>query len=302
MPVPAQPVARLNLPRLVARVNAATGAALQLDGASEHGESGGAGFVHWPDGRDAVLTVSPLELVAAQHAAHVLLGVKTAGLPVPRHDLIVPLDGGSVAVVQERLFGEPATWVDEKVVDAMVAMNDRFADLLVGRPDVPAASSYLRHSAPAISGHEALNAYSSRARRVLRHIREVGSDEQELTGEDLVHLDYTSGNVLFDPAGEVSGVVDWNFGVARGDRHFALVKTRLDLSWCLLDPTVDKHHVQVEAVERLDEILHARVPAEVLQRYWACWTLYQLPWAISFEKAEVVDMFLSLAEEHLHIG
>lgn len=301
MPVTAQPVARLDLPSLVARVNAATGAGLQLDGASEHGESGGAGFVHWPDGRDAVLTLSPLELPAAEHTAQVLLGVKAAGLPVPRHDLMVSLDDGSVAVVQERLPGEPSTFVDEEVVDAMVAMNDRFAGLLAGRPDVPVPSLFLRRSAPAMPRHEIVDGHGSQARGVLRRIRDISLDGQEPAGDDLVHLDYTSGNVLFD-ATAVSGVVDWNSGVARGDRHFALVKTQLEFSWGLLDPTVDRHHVQVEAVERLDEILHARVRPEVLRRYWACWLLYQLHWAISFEKAEVVDMFLTLAEDHVRIS
>lgn len=56
----AQPARRLDSPRLVAQVNARTGADLRPGGASEHGELKGVGYVSCPDGREAGLTRSPL--------------------------------------------------------------------------------------------------------------------------------------------------------------------------------------------------------------------------------------------------
>lgn len=173
--LPGSPSRRVDLPRLLAEVNAATGAGLRLLGASEHGESGGAGFVEWPDGRDAVVTRSPLDLAAARLTADVLAAGQAQGLPVPRHDLIVALGDGGVAVVQQRLAGRPSSWVDAGVVEAMVDTNDRFAGVLADRPDVAIPALYLRHSAPVAPRHQVLHAYSARARRLLSRIRAVGA-------------------------------------------------------------------------------------------------------------------------------
>jgi hypothetical protein len=54
--------------------------------------------------------------------------------------------------------------------------------------------------------------------------------------------------MLYDQSGRVTGIVDWNFGVARGDRHFALVKLRNDLD--------NRTNVVSEAVQLLDDFLH----------------------------------------------
>ncbi|MGW0231485.1 hypothetical protein ACWDWO_24520 [Actinopolymorpha singaporensis] len=115
-------------------------------------------------------------------------------------------------------------------------MNEHFAHALAARPDVPAQQLWLHRGSLEYPRHDLLVDYDTRTRRMLDLIREAGRDgPDELTGDDLVHPDYTPLNVLFDQAGQISGIVDWNGGVARGDRHFALVGLRADLTPSALD-------------------------------------------------------------------
>lgn len=187
-----------------------TNSGLVLVGLDEQiGGTSGAAYVRWPNGRDAVLTRTTTPLDRMQQTAEVLAMARSKGLPVPRHDLILPLADGYLAVVQERLPGRPSRHIDIHVVETMVAANERFAGLLADRSEVPV----------------------------------VGPT----AGSDLVHTDYIPDNVLYDENGRVTGIVDWNFGVARGDRHFALIKLRNDLD--------NRANVEPEAIQRLDEIL-----------------------------------------------
>ncbi|WP_020576204.1 aminoglycoside phosphotransferase family protein [Actinopolymorpha alba] len=283
---------------LVAEVNSRAGCDLAMVGVADHGESGGAVYVRWPEGRDGVVTRSPGPLEQAHRTAEVLAMARSRGLPVPRHDLIVELSDGTVANVQERLPGKPARRVDVSVIDAMLAMNERFAGLLVDRHDVPVPPMYLRRSGPVFPRHETLKGYDDRTRRLLKLIRDVGRSEQpEMVGDDLVHTDYTVPNVLFDDAGQITGVIDWNFGVARGDRRFALVKLRFDLTWAAASPGGDR--VKQEAIDRVDEALDASLEPSVLRMYWAHWTLYQLHWAILGHTREVIDLHIRLGEIRL---
>lgn len=105
--------------------------------------------------------------------------------------------------------------------------------------------------------------------------------------------------MLFDRTGHVSGVVDWNFGVARGDRRFALIKTRFELAWCRLNPAADQHHVQPSAIDQLDQILDTQIEPHLLQLYWAHWSLYQLDWTIRHEPTDAINLHLDLAESRL---
>lgn len=204
---------------------------------AELGDSGGAAYIRWPDGRVGVLTRPVTTLERMQLTAEVLAFAKEWGLPVPRHELVVRLRDGEVAVVQERLPGAPVERVTVGVIDAMWAMNERFAGLLADRPEVPIPSLCLRQSGPDYPRHELLERYSDRTRRMLRRIRQLGAEPPlEMIGSDLLHLDFARGNVLFDERGQVSGVVDWNLGVARGDRRLALACLRNDLEWSVLNP------------------------------------------------------------------
>lgn len=285
---------------LVAEINERAGCQLSLLGLAEHGGSGGAVYVRWPDGRDGVVTRTPTSIARMRQTADVLAGARSRGLPVARHDLVVGLADGSVAVVQQRLPGTPPRRVDAGVIDAMVAMNDRFAGLLVDRPDVPIPPLHLRHSGPVYPRHEVLEGHNDRSRRLLRRIREIGEAEpHEMTGDDLVHPDYTLGNVLYDDRNQVTGVVDWNWGAGRGDRHFALVRIYTDLYWSTLGHDGGEYGVQRSAFDRLDEVLESRLDPDALRLYWAHTTLNQLHWAILYHSPRVIDLFLRFGENRL---
>lgn len=53
---PRVPERRVDAERFVSQINASAGTALALIGVADHGESGGAVYAEWPDGRAAVIT------------------------------------------------------------------------------------------------------------------------------------------------------------------------------------------------------------------------------------------------------
>jgi aminoglycoside phosphotransferase (APT) family kinase protein len=282
---------------VVAAINRRAGAGLTVVGRAPDGELGGAIYAQWPDGRPAVVTRFLHSPAEARRTAEVLAYVRARGLPVPRHDLVVDLDDG-VVFVQERLPGTPPRHLTVAAVDAMVEINDRFAGALVARPDVPVRPLCLTRSGDPYPRHETLREHSARSRRILGEIRRIGRREpHEMTGADLVHVDLTAANVLFDENGNATGVVDWNLGAYRGDRLFALVKTRFDREWFVRSPDADPG--ENAAVAHLDEILADRIAPATLRMYWAHWMLYQLHWAIRTGPAEVVDWHLDMAESRL---
>lgn len=77
--------------QLVTEVNHQAGCDLSLVGVAEHGVSGGAVYVQWPDGRNGVITRSPASVARMEQTAEVLAEARAAGLPVPLHDLVVEL-------------------------------------------------------------------------------------------------------------------------------------------------------------------------------------------------------------------
>ena len=115
---------------------------------------------------------------------------------------------------------------------------------------------------------ETIGAYGPSGDRLLTRLLEVdGGRPHRMTGDDLVHTDYSPGNVLFDDAGQVSGVVDWNFGVARGDRHYALI----GLQWGSVGARTIKPQEMAyieAAVSELGPVLRSR--------YEAHWATYQV--------------------------
>lgn len=170
------------------------------------------------------MTRTRTELAIMRQTAGVLNDLRSRGLPVPAHQLVVELADGYVAVVQERLPGRHVDVLDSATTGAFLAMNDRFADLLRDHPQVPRPRAF-----PAGYGvfERTVGQIGERGRRLLERLLEVdGGRPFRMAGDDLVHTDYTPGNVLFDAAGNVSGVVDWNAGAVRGDRHYALLAMR----------------------------------------------------------------------------
>lgn len=285
---------------LVRRINQRAGCGLVYLGDAELGETAGAGYVRWPDGRRSVVTQATVPAARMRQTAEVLEMARSRGLPFPRHELTVELDHGVVAVVQERLSGNHAARVDVHVIDALVAVNDRFAGLLADRPDTAIPPLNLSRGDAVDFRPEVVSRYSDRSRRLLRRIREIGAaSAEEMTGVDLVHLDFTVPNVLFDDAGRVTGVVDWNNGVARGDRHFSLVKLLFDLTWDAASPGGGRQHVQVGAIDRLETLLRQRVAPRLRQLYWGHWTLTMLSWTIASGDPAAVDVHLELGERGL---
>jgi hypothetical protein len=128
---------------VVAEINGRTHSGLTLVGLAEQvGGTSSAAFVRWPDGREAALTRTTTPLPVMQQTARVLATARVHGLPVPRHDLVLELADGYVAVVQERLPGRQIRDVDAVVIDALVSMNGRFADLLADQRDVPRPAAF----------------------------------------------------------------------------------------------------------------------------------------------------------------
>lgn len=214
---------------VIEEVNARTGSGLVLTGlADQVGGSSSAAFVAWPDGRDSAMTRTHTPLAVMRQTASVLNDVRRQGLPVPAHQLVLELADGYVVVVQERLPGHHVDSLDSTTAAAFVAMNDRFRGALRDHPEVPRPRAFPDVSSGYGAFEHTVGRLGERGRRLLERLLEVdGGRPFRMQGDDLVHTDYTPGNVLFDDAGNVSGVVDWNSGAARGDRYYAL----LGLQW-----------------------------------------------------------------------
>ncbi|WP_157973746.1 phosphotransferase [Desertihabitans aurantiacus] len=282
---------------LVDAVSTAAGTRLGYEGRADRGTSGGAVLVVLPDGRPGVLTRFLGPLSQARDTALVLDEARRQGLPVPRHHFIAQV-GPDVLVVQERLPGQPPDEATPDVVAAVIGINERFVSVLRACPDVPTVPLCLSRSGHPHPRHEVLARHSDRSRRVLERIRSLaGGEVEEAVGDDLLHIDLTLDNILFDDAGSVTGVVDWNLGAHRGDRHLALVKTRFDLEWALREPGTLPECAA--AAEHLDSHLAATVEEGTLLRYWAHRVLYQLHWILQSGPQQVIDWHLELAETKL---
>jgi len=275
----------------VGYVNRATGAGLVFVDEANRGETAGAVFVRWPDGRPAVLTRSTVDAARSRQTAGVLAVARPAGVPVPRLDRVVELADGVVVVVQERMPGEPPEVVDDRVLDAVVAVNERFAELVAARSDIPVAPA---DAAPDAGWAEAVGQYSPRSRRLLRRIKPLTGGRAN-GGGDLVHPDLTTPNVLFDADGSLSGVVDWNGGAFRGDRHGALVKLLFDSTWDAACPG-GTDRVRPGALDRLEAHLRETVDTDRLRRHWAWWSLTILDWTIRSRDPLGIDVHLALGE------
>ncbi|MFF0263954.1 phosphotransferase [Kribbella sp. NPDC004536] len=276
------PVPKLDVRQLLDEVNRATGAGLQYVSQAVGGEVGAA-FVRWPDGRDAVLTRGAGGLGELRRTAEALDVARGRGLPVPRYELLAELPGG-VGVVQERLPGKPPVHVDRKLLEAMVALAERFAGIA---PELPVPSLYLLESGPGFCLHESLERCDDRTRRLLGWVHEVGRGEPGgMSGDDLVHLDFHTGNVLVDDTGTVTGIVDWD-GIGRGDRHFGLVTLRFDA------------HVRTIDLAWFDELLDHVVEPAVLRLYWAHMALRMVDWSIRHHTPADTTRWLDFAARRM---
>lgn len=277
-------VVKVDGQRLVDQVNRASGAGLTFAGSAGDGEVGAA-YVRWPDGRAGVLTRGDGSPDDLRRTAEVLDVVRRHGLPVPRYELLAELPDG-IGVVQERLTGQPPTRIDRALLESMIAITDRFAGLAAKVPELPVPSMHLLESGPGFCLHESLRAYDDRTRRVLDWVHEVGRDEPStMTGDDLVHLDFHTGNVLVDDTGRITGIVDWD-GIGRGDRRFGLVTLQFDAHARLPDVRLDW----------FDELLESVLSPGVLRLYWAHMTLRMVDWSIRHHAPADTTRWLGFAE------
>jgi aminoglycoside phosphotransferase (APT) family kinase protein len=262
----------------VAEINDRTGSGLEFVGLAEQaGGTSSAAYVRWPDGRECALTRTDIPLEWMLRTAEVVSMARAAGLPVPRHDLVIELSDGRLAVVQERLPGRPASQVDPSRIEAMVLANEQFAGLLTDRNDVPGLPFFLQPDGfDNQTRYQALETYSDRSRLLLRRIREIERiGRHETIGHDLVHPDYGLGNVLFDESGDITGIVDWNGGATRGDHRFALLKLSINIA-----AEGNQYGVRPDARDCLDEIVNTTIDPVLLRLYWAQWTLRKVSHAI----------------------
>lgn len=276
---------------VVEEINARTGSGLVVTGlADQIGGVSSAAFVEWPDGRRSALTRPRTALPLMQLTAAVLNEAREQGLPVPAHQLVLELSDGYVAVVQERLPGHHVDTLDQETVAAFVAANERFTGLLRRHPEVPPPPAFPAAGPGYGAFEETLGRYSQRGRRLLSRLLEVdGGRPLRMRGDDLVHTDYSPGNVLFDDSGQVSGVVDWNFGAARGDRHYALI----GLQW----GSVGARTIKADELTRIDAALAGLDPG-LRRSYEAHWAVYRAHRSIAERfSADRIEADLIFAEE-----
>lgn len=287
-------VARLDAPRVVAAITAAGGPSVELVRPLAGGAVG-AWLVRRAGGGLSVLTWSPPPppgvAAGAFGAARTLMGLaRAAGVPTPRDEDVIALADGGVALLQEHLPGVPPSTASAALVDRVVELAELRRGLLRDTrfADEP-CPLHLTTSGPGFCHHEPLRRHSAETRSILDRIEAIGAElGDSLTGDDLVHFDYTLGNVLVDEHDphRVVGVVDWD-GARAGDLVLDLVVLRFDLSWRAPD-VGDRLGRQV--VEATDERAHRLA--------WAHVSLRLIDWTIRHQP-EAVDHWTTLARRHL---
>jgi hypothetical protein len=260
--------------------------------------------VTWPDGHRGVLTWRPGSTLAGLRAGPlaVMEALRRSGYPAPAVELAVELTaagrdgragtatpaGPAVVLVWELLPGAPLGRVTPEVLDQAIALSDRHAGALAGRPAIPAFRLFLTSDGPGFCQHAPLRGHSDRTRRLERWVTGVGARHPDiLDGDDAVHADFQPGNFLAEH-GRITGVVDWD-GAARGDRRLDLVTLRFGLHALETDPGV---------VRRLDRLLDT-FPAGVLAPMWAHLGLRMTDWMIRHYTPAHVEHWLGLAEQRM---
>ena len=284
---------------MIDKINELTGAGLELEGRAAAGALGGAVLVSWPDSRPAVVTVFHGDVAAAHRVAAAVNALAAVGLPVPRHDLVVDL-GDSVAFVQQRLPSRSTRKFSETQVDAICAINDRFAGAAAAVTEVLPVSGWFlpdgRRTHDRVLG--LAKGEGQRAATVVDDLVAVAeANFDRLGGDDIVHVDLNAANVLFDERDRATGVVDWNLGIFTGPKDLALVQTRFDREWFVQSPATES--VETAAARYLDQILAERIDQPRLRAWWAFWLLHWLPKAFSLQQPSIVGWHLDLAEERV---
>ncbi len=115
-------------------------------------------------------------------------------------------------------------------------------------------------------------------------VQELPDVPECLPGDDLVHFDFHPENVLVDPAGAVTGVVDWD-GAGRSHGYFDLFTLRFDLA-----------RRAPELGRWLAAQLQGTAPDGVVLACWAHLSLHLVDWSIRHFSAPYVTTWLGVAE------
>jgi phosphotransferase family enzyme len=271
---------------MAATVRENAGVALRVDGPCPGGQVGAA-YVTWPDGHRSVLKWRPgVRLADLSGGPLAVAGTARAGgYPAPAVELAIQT-GDAVVSVWELMPGAPAGRVTAGLLEEALALNDRQAGLLAGRPDIPPVDLYLTGDGPGFCLHSPLREHSDRTRALHRWIAAVGAGSPRcLAGEDAVHCDFQPTNILAD-GDRITGIVDWD-GAGRGDRRLDLVTLRFGLHATPADAGV---------IARLDQVLDG-MPAGELAPLWAHMSLRMTDWAIRHFAPADVDHWLDLADQ-----
>ena len=281
-------------------LNAQTGSQFTFLGMAELGETNAAAYVQWPDGRQGVLTRTRYPIQHLKRTAEILDSARARGIPVPRYELIIQVQDWTV-IVQERLPGAPLAGRphDLPMMEAILALNESFAGLLIDRPDVPTLemSSATEVTAEALRDTARSNATTTAPGNYSPGFaKSTRPATGPITGHDLVHGDFSPPNILFDEGGNLTGIVDWHdHTLYRGDRRYSLVPLRFELAWAIVRgwTTVDP-----AALRRLDEALDTIEPA-TLRLYWTHPSLNLLAAMIREDRHTDVDHLLTIAWSRL---
>jgi aminoglycoside phosphotransferase (APT) family kinase protein len=268
---------------------------LEIVGVTDEGQSGAA-YVRWPDGHESVVTTAFASLSHMQATARILAEVRELGIPVPVHEVLFDCGDGIVAVVQERLPG--ATWPTAQatpdMIGAIVTMNDRFAGLLADRPDIVLPDFRPRFPRdPAVIN--LVERDDQRACAMVQTVRDA-LDRQGPGGDDLLHSDLTVANTLFDDHGQITGIIDWNYGAKRGDRQYGLVKLLHTLSYAV---HTTKSVRATDSMRQLDEILAERLDSATFRSYWADQTINMMYVSRRWGSEADFRTYLRMGEERL---
>jgi aminoglycoside phosphotransferase (APT) family kinase protein len=290
-----QRASRLDGDAVIRAIRAAGGPALTIREPLRGGEVG-AFTVERDDGTEWVLTVDPPLAPGEQgtpfdDALELMALARDWGVPVPRYDTVIPLADGSVAVLQERVPGVPVTDATAALVDHVIGLAEIRRNLVAGtRFDGRGFNLFLTASGPGFCHHEPMRTHSDETRALVERIEAIGAEYgDELSGHDLVHLDYTLGNVLVheDDPDRVAAIVDWG-GARAGDLAIDLAILRFDLSWRAPAIGLD-----------VEQTLQNEIDDTTFLRVWAHASLRLVDWSIRHYSEDVVDHWVALAYRHL---
>ncbi len=255
----------------------------------------GAWLVRWSDGHLGVMTWGPPPRSVDRRDQlgdiQALMDIaRNAGLPVPRYEAVIDVGELGAAVLQEKASGILPTRATRGLVENLIAMAETRRGLLTGTAYAAQPMPlYLGASGPGYCLHQPLAAYSNRTRRLLRVIEAEAESGDELVGADLVHFDYHLGNILVDAERpeRVTAILDWD-GARPGNMA-------IDIAMLAFDLTRKGPGLQ----QLVESHLLATADPPLVTKVWAHVALRLVDWAIRHHPPEVIEHWLSVAEEHV---